>query len=1077
MPRISAILLIFCAFLLIAAAPASMRSFDIPRPGTGVAPEYSSLDPQSTALGSLTTRYGGSWSGYLNPQTGTAHLIYGSGIDLRMGRIEDAKQAETAARAFVAANEDVFAADPAELVTRSVENGLGKWSVIFGQTLGGKEIYGSRVIVVMTEAGRAYAFGSDIYPRTQDAKPAVLDEAQAVVAAQRSLDSDPARDEVKEVEAVLLPVAGEEETVLRAVYRVHLRSQSPYGDWMSFVDAADGAVLWRYNRVHTTNVVGAVDADAEDMGYCDGLSLKAMANMRVNVSGGSSANTDAAGQYDITHAGTAPVTVTAQFIGPWFSIDRYTGTNPTFSGTATPGTPFAIHWGSANSRADERDCWLHCNRIHDWIKAIDPAFTALDYAMPVSVGRTDLYCPGNAWWDGTGVNFCESSATYGNTGQMGDVIYHEYTHGITQEVYGTPEPTGDMHEGNSDIGDNYNTRFSLIGPGFYLNNCTTGIRNSDNTMIYPDDWTGENHTSGQIIAGVHWDMWQDLLVTYPQAQADSVAMYMWHYARKLYKPLNQPDQVASLFVMDDDDGNLSNGTPHYDAICLGASNHGFSCPEITVGVMISHTPLGSTTDIVGPYAVTATITSTLASLEPDSLLVHYDVGGGWQTALMTATGTPDQYRAWIPGQPCGTAVNYYISGADVLGNRKTHPAGAPASFHSFRVVGAAVAHHDFEAAGGWTVGDTGDNATTGIWERGDPQATFSGGQQAQPEDDVTAAPGVNCYATQVAAGASAGAYDVDTGKTTLKSPIFDLSNYASAVAEFYLWVFSGTTGQELEPITVSASSNGGTAWTTLLTKTDAGGWELISIDVGAYIALTNQVQFRFVIQDPTPGALVEAALDEFQILGCPMVDTQLPLVAVSAPNGTEQWIEGEHHDITWTATDNVGVTGVDILLSTDGGLTYPTVIATGEANDGVYDWTVSGGPADSCLVKVLAGDAANNWGEDVSDDLFEIVEPSTAVEDQAPPVAFALLAPAPNPTNGRLTVRYEIPVGCHVALGVYDVAGREVRRLINADQGPGRYSIGWDGRTQEGSAAAAGVYFTRLLAGAFEARSRVVVLK
>ena len=1076
MPRVSILLLLLCAFMIIAAAP-SPRSLDVPRAGVVAAPELPALAPDAPELAVVAARYGGLWGGYRNPETGTAHLVVGSGVDLNVGWIGDAAAAEVAARAFIAANQEVFAIDPAALEAHSIENGLGKWSALFTQMVGGLEIYGSCVSVIMTESGRAYAFGSDVYRGRDPANSVVLGEADAVAASQRALGSDPASDEIRESTLLLLPVAGEEATTLRAAYRVHVRSTSPYGDWISFVDAEDGSILWRTNRVRTENVIGTVDADAEDPGYCDGVALKPMAHMTVSVTGGNSAPTDGAGLYDITHAGTAPVTVTARFIGSFFNIDRYTGTNPALTGTATPGTPFTFHWDAANSRADERDCWLHANRIHDWIKDIDPAFTSLDYVMPVSVGRTDLYCPGNAWWDGTGINFCEAGSGYGNTGQMGDVIYHEYGHGITQEVYGFPEPPGDMHEGNSDVADNFGTRFSLIGQGFFLNNCTAGIRNSENTLQYPDDWTGQNHFSGQIIAGVHWDFWQELLANLPQAEADSIAAHIWHYARKLYLPMNQPDQVAALFVMDDDDGNLANGTPHYDAICLGATNHGFSCPEISVGVLITHTALGSTSDTTGPYTVTATIVSTAGDLVPESLLVRYDVGAGWQTVAMAPTGTTDEYGAQIPGQPCGTQVKYYIEGEDVLGNFRTHPGGAPGSYHSFRIVGASIVQVDFETAVDWTVGDTGDNATTGLWERGDPQATFSAGLQAQPEDDVTTAPGVNCFVTGAAAGASAGTYDVDGGKTTLKSGLFDLTNYSSAVAEFYLWTFSGTPGQVLEPITISVSSDGGTNWTPVLSKTDDGGWELVSIDIGTFVALTNQVQFRFVIQDPAPGALVEAAVDEFRVLGCPLADTQAPDVAVSSPNGAEEWVEGDHHDITWSASDNVGVTGVTILLSTDNGATYPTTLATDEPNDGVFDWTVASGPSDSCFVKVVARDAVGNVNEDVSDALFRIVSSTTGIADGAPPARFALSGVAPNPTSGWLAVSYDLPVGCRVDVGIYDVSGRAVKTLVAKDQAAGRYTVRWDGRRADGTEAASGVYFTKLRAGSFMATSRAIVLR
>lgn len=1081
---LSLVLLVLCASASLAAAPPRGASLEIPLAG-GLLPEtFPSLERSSPQIAAIEARYGGQWYGSLNPRTGTAHLIYGSSVNLGAGYLADAAAAEAAARNFIGSNTDLFAVELAELVVQSLENGLGQWGALFTQTVDGLEIYGSRVTVAMTESGRAFAFGADVYPGAKLSGPVLLGAAEAAAAAQRSLGSDAARDDVREAVLLVLPVEVESELPieLRPAYRVHIRSEEPYGDWMSFVDAADGAVLWRYNRVRMTNVTGTVDADAEDIGYCQGLSLRAMANMTVSVTGGNSAVTNAQGQYDITHGGTSSVTVTARFRGSWFDIDRYTGTNPTFSGTATPGTPFTIHWGASNSRADERDCWLHANRAHDWIKRVDPLFTSLDYMMPISVGRTDFYCPGNAWWDGTGMNFCEAGSGYGNTGQMGDVVYHEYGHGITQEVYGFPEPPGDMHEGNSDVAGNFNSRFSLIGQGFYLNNCTSGIRNSNNSLQYPDDWTGENHFSGQIIAGVHWDLWQDLLASMPQAEADSIAFRIWHYARKLYQPMNQPDQVAYLFVTDDDDGELGNGTPHYDAICLGATNHGFACPPITVGVFITHTPLGTTTDTVGPYPVTATIYSTAAALEPDSLRVRYRVDGGpWSFVTMAPTGSPDQFRGLIPGQLCGSVVDYYISAADVAGNRKVHPAGAPASFHSFHVLGAEIARHDFEAATGWTVGDAGDNATSGVWERGNPSGTVYNGEQIQPEDDVTPPPGVNCYATQLAAGANAGAYDVDGGKTTLKSPLFDLSAYSSAIAEFSVWVYSGTLQQqqvEPEALRLYASPNGGSTWTLIYQLIDSGGWNLVSVDIGSFIALTDQVRFRFVIQDlPTSNALVEAAVDEFRVLGCPAVDTQAPTVAVSSPNGSEEWVQGEHQDITWSATDNVGVTGVTLVLSQDDGASYPDTVAVGEANDGVFDWVVTGGPSDSCRVKVIARDAAGNVNGDESDGVFRIVSPSTGVTGEAAPSRFELWGVAPNPASGWLTVRYEIPVSSRVEVVVYDVSGRPVRTLVSREQGPGRYAVRWDGRREDGTEAASGVYFTKLRAGAYQATSRAIVLR
>jgi hypothetical protein len=99
---------------------------------------------------------------------------------------------------------------------------------------------------------------------------------------------------------------------------------------------------------------------------------------------------------------------------------------------------------------------------------------------------------------------------------------------------------------------------------------------------------------------------------------------------------------------------------------------------------------------------------------------------------------------------------------------------------------------------------------------------------------------------------------------------------------------------------------------------------------------------------------------------------QNPVVTVTAPNGGESIYAGDDYDITWTATDDVAVTFVDIYLSTNGGGSYPTLIAAGEADDGAFTWTTPDTVAESCRVKVIAHDADGNTGEDTSNADFRI---------------------------------------------------------------------------------------------------------
>jgi hypothetical protein len=100
---------------------------------------------------------------------------------------------------------------------------------------------------------------------------------------------------------------------------------------------------------------------------------------------------------------------------------------------------------------------------------------------------------------------------------------------------------------------------------------------------------------------------------------------------------------------------------------------------------------------------------------------------------------------------------------------------------------------------------------------------------------------------------------------------------------------------------------------------------------------------------------------------------------VTSPNGGENWAAGTVHAITWTATDNVGVTSIDLLYSTSGASGPFTAIATGLSNTGSYNWTVPNTPTSNAYVEVVAHDAAGNTGSDVSNGAFTISPPVTTL--------------------------------------------------------------------------------------------------
>jgi hypothetical protein len=197
-------------------------------------------------------------------------------------------------------------------------------------------------------------------------------------------------------------------------------------------------------------------------------------------------------------------------------------------------------------------------------------------------------------------------------------------------------------------------------------------------------------------------------------------------------------------------------------------------------------------------------------------------------------------------------------------------------------------------------------------------------------------------------------------------------------------------------------------------------------------------------------------MDAAKTVTAAFADTSGPVVTVTSPNGGESVTEGAIVPLTWTATDNLAVTAIDLLLSRSGpGGTFDT-LAAGIANTGTHDWTVTIPGTVNAWLKVIAHDSTGNTGSDLSNAAFTIVA-TTAVED-GPVTAFALSPVVPNPTHGGGRMSFALPRAARVHLSLLDVQGREVLVLADGEYGAGRQSVSFGARTPLG----AGLYFVRL---------------
>jgi Zn-dependent metalloprotease len=954
--------------------------------------------PAAVAMGhEISRELGGHWTVLRwNQYSDTPRKVVGSGIELVPGGLHSEAQVEQAARDFIASHAHVFGIDERDLATYRITHALGKWAIQFQQTVRGYPVEDAYGHLVFTDAGRLYAFGSNFYHDVSIPMVPLLGRESAVALARAAVpfDEDSEMTPINADRTVVLPmlveVGDERLMTFRLAHRTEVPTNEPYGLYATYVDAASGDVLRRENQVENL-YSGTTQGDVEIPSYCAGNTPNTpFTHMNVAITGVGTAVTDAAGNFSIAgSAGTQ--TYTAQFDGPFVNVNcSGCGSDATATGPIDADTPAAIYFPSGTYRADERDCFYFINKTRDYVTSIDPAWTYAKVTANVNVNAT---C--NANWGGTILNFFRSGGGCHNTGEIGDVMAHEFGHCFQSSLLGGSQGPNGMGEGNADISGTFIIDGPVIGIGFHEGNCVDGLscpggsaacRTCENTLVYPGNVIGQPiHSAGRVICGFNWDTRQALEAKYGAAAGKLKTAQLWHFSRKMFgnPGYDQPDQVHDYFVMNDNDGNLDNGTPDHAEICGAATAHGFSCPAIVTGVLIAHTPLGNATSTTTPYDVVATITSTAGALDPDSLIVRYrlDGAGAYTSVQMTATGNTDEYHGLIPAQPCGTDVDYFIVAEDVLGNRATSPASAPASTYTFFVGNTLVYAQTFEAASDWTQ-DPSHTATTGAFVRIDPNAAAY-----QPGDDASPPPGVFGWIT--GQNTSDGIDDVDNGVSATRSPVLDLSPFTSA--RLSMKYFHGQRDPGGDPagdfFRISLSNDGGASYPVNLVATgdvtSAPTWKSLDVDVETVIALTNQMRIRVQAADGVAsGDLVEGGVDEVYILACqPPADTLPPVVQVTSPNGGETIVMGSNYDITWTATDESGVTGVDLLYSHDGGANYNQTLAMNEPNDGSFSWTLTQSATPAARIKIVAHDPGFLSAEDASDANFTIGPPPSAAPE------------------------------------------------------------------------------------------------
>jgi len=613
------------------------------------------------------------WAATWDMATGTPIRSAGPAIPLVTHPTTSAQAADLA-RNFLNAEASAWV-KPDELTLLRASQDRNGWWVQYTQTYKGVRVVGARAFARISASGSVPLFGVQLQPHIDIETTPLLDETAARSAALADFPPE-TRSDISAVERVILPVSQHGAPAYRSAYLVTFKTQNPFGSWEAYVDARTGALLWRRSLLESIDITGSVSGGIEPLTQGSTVDVRVLPHVTVSLSDTGlvdEAVTDLNGTFLLSSPAGGPHTLTTGLSGPFAHVINASFPIQPLGFPIDPDstTEFPITFDNSNSLIENRDAFYWAMRTHDFVRVLDPGFLFLDYPMYLITDYPDQQC--NAFWDGYGVVFFAQGGVCANMARIASVVVHEYGHGITDFQYRPFSPSDAMHEGFSDYTSATLLNDPRIGVGFFGPGSV--LRTVDNTRRYPEDVTQDPHATGLIIAGALWDVRKVL-----GAQTTD---YLWHFARNGLSN-NFDDYFFDFLVTDDDDGNVYNGTPHFDAIVNAFRGHGIG----DYSIHVSHVPLRDTENSSASFPITASFLSIYA-IDDASVLVHLAIDHGSgpveETRPLLPTTGVREYTTVLEPQPNETIVSYWFTAQDTAGTAVVYPpAGAQNPFH-FRI--------------------------------------------------------------------------------------------------------------------------------------------------------------------------------------------------------------------------------------------------------------------------------------------------------------------------------------------------------------------------------------------------------
>ncbi len=719
---------------------------------------------------------GPNWHATFDRHTAVPSRVWGEGI-ATPGAMASAVAGEAYARAFLIQHIDLLApgagAGDFVLAANDLDDLVGMRTIGYWQFHKGTRVLSGQVSFRFKN-DRLFVIGSEALPNVSVTIPARTIDDEAARAGAAAWEQGTVKAGAV-TGPFVLPLVRDAGVDYAAVLAVDVRAEGgAIGHWTVYVDAATGAAVARRSLIRWAD--GTVLYNAGQR-HPLGTRIDYPAEFGAFTINGSSATSTIAG--GVTWSGTATANITTTVTGPYVRVLHDQGAEITAAQMIDPaGT---LIWNRADSEFDDAQlsAFIHANKVKDWARIVSPTMSWLDNQIQVTVNINDV-C--NAFSDGDSINFFEQNSSCANTGRLADVVYHEFGH--SYHAHAIIPGVGDWGDGSlgEGIGDILAATIQNdhgMGRGFFHTDAP--LRDCGPNRVWPDDINPDIHETGLIYCGAMWDLRDNLIAS--MGMTDGVAQLDFLIYEGIRRAVDIPSTYTEVLAADDDDGNLTNGTPHMCDINAAFELHGLAPPGVEGGPGVQ-TPILAGMEITLPVVASA--------LCPGTNVTSAQIA--WRLRSNTAvTGAVDMSQVgedWIgtlPQQPSNNVLQYTVTATLGNGTTISFPDN-PADPRYELFIGPVIPLYctDFEGAAapdGWThaldMGMMQEGADDWMW--GPPLGTPGSGDPGQ------AYSGTNVYGNDLGGGNYNGMYQ-DNKVNHLLSPTIDTMGHTFIRLQYRRWL-------------------------------------------------------------------------------------------------------------------------------------------------------------------------------------------------------------------------------------------------------------------------------------------------